>query len=517
MLNIDHGLPWVYHADEAYHFTNRAVGIAGGDLNPHYFQNPSAYTYLLAALLQVRFAGHLVARYADDPTAVFVAARVVAALLCMLGVAAVYAVGRRLWGTAAGLAAAAILSFAFLPVAYSRLAVTDVGAFFPIALAAYAIVRVQEAGGRAWLIGAGVAIGAAVGFKYTAGLLVVPLGVAAWLAHRAGRARVSDVAWAAGAAALAFLVTTPFFLLDLHIALSQLKAQARAADLPKVGQSQGGGPGFYLHTLTWGLGWGALAAAIAGAALELRRNPTRAVLLALFPILLLLYISTAGRYFARWLMPAYPLLALFGGVAIARVAALAGPRPALRALVVTALLAAVLAQPVAADLRTARLLGREDTREATLRFLEHALPGARLVVEPAVPAGWPGGGFRVGFGPPPKTPRNRASGPTRFIRDLSPARVDAYRRAGFCTVVSFSLLRDRALADPRPRVRRYYRRLARESRVVFRASPYRPGAQPVPFDFDFSTHLYYPRAYERPGPDVTVYRLRGCPAPGPVS
>ena len=37
-----------------------------------------------------------------------------------------------------------------------------------------------------------------------------------------------------------------------------------------------------------------------------------------------------------------------------------------------------------------------------------------------------------------------------------------------------------------------------------------PGARPVPFDFDFSTHLYYPGAYQRPGPDVTIYRLRGC-------
>jgi hypothetical protein len=76
--------------------------------------------------------------------------------------------------------------------------------------------------------------------------------------------------------------------------------------------------------------------------------------------------------------------------------------------------------------------------------------------------------------------------------------------------VTLSFVRDRALATGRPRVRAYYRALAREGRVVFRASPYRAGAHPVPFDFDLSTHLFLPRAYERPGPDATVYRLRGC-------
>jgi hypothetical protein len=75
-----------------------------------------------------------------------------------------------------------------------------------------------------------------------------------------------------------------------------------------------------------------------------------------------------------------------------------------------------------------------------------------------------------------------------------------------------SLIRDRALARPTPRIKAYYRRLARESHVLFHASPYKPGARPVPFDFDISTHLYYPRAYERPGPEVTIYRLRDCGA-----
>ena len=40
-------------------------------------------------------------------------------------------------------------------------------------------------------------------------------------------------------------------------------------------------------------------------------------------------------------------------------------------------------------------------------------------------------------------------------------------------------------------------------------SPYEEGADPVPFSFDLSYNSY-PRAYERPGPTVRVYRLRDC-------
>jgi hypothetical protein len=514
--NIAHGLPFVYHADEAFHFTSRAVAMFGGDLNPHYFQNPSAFTYLLHGVLRLTGGGDVAAAYARDPTGAFLTGRILATVLCLLGAAGVFAVGRRLWGPAAGVAAAAVLTFAFLPVAYSRLALTDVAVFLPIALALYATIRVREDGARRWFLLAGAAIGLAVGVKYTAGLLVVPLLVAAWLRARGGQPGVlREAAFGLALAAVVFLATTPYFLLDLRVALYQLKVQQQAASLPKLGPAaQDGTVVFYLRTLTWGLGWGAALAAAAGLVWEWRRDRTRAVLLALFPLLLFVYLSTAGRSFARWLMPAYPVLALFAGVALARLAGAVSRRPAIRAGALVVLLAAVLAQPIAIDLHTARVLGRTDTRQLTREHLLAALPrSARVVVEPAFPVGYFGGRLRLGFGPPPKTATFRAGSVTRFIVSLRPQRIDRYRRAGYCVVVSTSDVRERARARRDPRIDAYYRRLARESRVEFRASPYRRGAAPVPFDFDLSTHLYEPSAYERPGPAVTIYRLRDCQAP----
>src|SRR5947207_6386563 len=110
--NNGYGLPYVYNVDEGSHFTARSVGMLNGDWNPHYFQNPSAFTYLADFALRLRFGQRAIDIFKVDPTSIYITTRTVAALLCMLGVVAVFWAGRRLWSTGTGLAAAALLTFA---------------------------------------------------------------------------------------------------------------------------------------------------------------------------------------------------------------------------------------------------------------------------------------------------------------------------------------------------------------------------------------------------------------------
>jgi hypothetical protein len=65
------------------------------------------------------------------------------------------------------------------------------------------------------------------------------------------------------------------------------------------------------------------------------------------------------------------------------------------------------------------------------------------------------------------------------------------------------------LVEPRaaPLAVAYYRALARRARAVYDVSPYGGGDGDAPsFNFDWSFD-YYPLAYSRPGPRMTVYRL----------
>ena len=530
LANNDYGLPYVYSADEGSHFTNRAVAMFGGDPNPGYFQNPSAFTYVVHGVLRLRDAFWPLGPYAVprqfsvDPASVWITGRSTAAVLCMLGVIAVFAAGRRLFGAREGLAAAAVLAFAFLPVAYSRVAVTDVGTFVGVAASVAFSLLALEGGRRRDYVLAGAAAGLAVGFKYTAGLVLLPLVIAGAVRARTASAREAAVGLGLGlaSAVAVLLVTTPYLLLDFTTARRQILGQAQTAgDFAKVGQAGDSGLLYYASSLTWGLGWLAAAAAVLGAVLVTRRSPWRGLALIVFPVALFLYLSMQSRFFGRWLLPVYPVLALLAGVGIARASeVLAARRAALGgaggALAFACVLLVVLAQPLAADLRTASLLGHLDTREVARDFLTDRFPpSARVVIEPAVPSRY----YRL-------VRQNRSLPPSRkqfvrgFIRDnresrldyaatLRPETVDLYRRTGFCMVMTMSLLRGRAERDRVPEALAYYRRLERESELVLALDPYRPGARPVPFHFDRS-YNYYPAAFNRPGPEVRVYRLSRC-------
>jgi hypothetical protein len=97
-----------------------------------------------------------------------------------------------------------------------------------------------------------------------------------------------------------------------------------------------------------------------------------------------------------------------------------------------------------------------------------------------------------------------------YERTLRPDLLDDYVKGGYCWVVVGSLQAGRAFAQPHeaPGAIAYYAALARRGRLVFHVSPFQRDARPVPFSFDWSID-YYPRQYHRPGPEMSVYRLRG--------
>src|SRR4051794_34666718 len=220
--NNGYRLPYVYNVDEGSHFTARAVGMLGGDWNPHYFQNPSAFTYLARFALGLRFGHSAIDAFKLDPSGIYETTREVAAVLCMVGVVAVFWAGKTLWNWSVAVAAAALLTFAFLPVTYSRIAVTDVGVLAPVALSLVGSVRVWEDGRLRWWLVAGVGAGLAVGFKYTAGGGVFPLAGASVSAPGGGgrggpgRLAARGARWGPAAGIPVFLDQPAFFFSFFH-------------------------------------------------------------------------------------------------------------------------------------------------------------------------------------------------------------------------------------------------------------------------------------------------------------
>jgi hypothetical protein len=539
LWGFQHGLPFVFNADENAHFVPRAIGMFGHSYNPNYFVNPPAFTYLVHLAFAWRWGGReeVGAAFAADPTDAFAIGRALAALLGTLAVGFLVWTGARLLGRGPALVAGALLAVAFLPVHYSHLALNDVPTLAGACLSLAGSAGVLRRGRRRDFALAGAGLGLACATKYTGGIVLLSLLAAAAFSPAPLPRRLFGVALAAGAALALFLVANPYSVLDAETFLRGLSKQSEAAgdEAGKLGQTYSNGYGYYLWTLTWGLGWLPLLFA-AGGAVWLALRDWRLALVLIGPVVVFwLFMGGQARFFARWLLPVYPLLCLLAAAGAA--AAAAGlvrllRRPRLAPVALAGLAALLLAQGLVLSIHNDLVLARTDTRELARAWMVRKVPeGAKVVVEPVFPDQWamdPGRPSRVtGNGNrwrkwPTSRSRVNNDGTIRrgegrlvkledYERTTRPQLVGSYERGGFCWVVTGSTQYGRAFAEPAevPNALRYYEELERRGDVVYRIRPWGPGDS-VSFSFDFSFN-YAPLAYERPGPEIVVHRLHDCP------
>jgi 4-amino-4-deoxy-L-arabinose transferase-like glycosyltransferase len=545
LWGVGQGLPYVYNLDESDHFVPHAVAMFRHGLDPHYFSNPPALTYLLHILFAVWFGGAsgVEHAYSHSPEDLYLVARVASAVLGTLAVWLLYLAGTRLFDRRVGLLAAALEAVAFLPVFYAHLALNDVPALAPLTLSLLGSAGVLRRGRALDYLIAGLGLGLACATKYTAGIALLPLLAAAAARHLdrdsphdAGAARALGVlpglAIAGVAALAAFLLANPYAVLDyqgFHRGLVHQSAVSGESQ-GKLGAPKGGGLPYYLWSLTWGLGWVPALAALGGALTIWRRRPRVAWMLVPPAVLFLLFMGLQGRYFGRWLLPIFPMLSLLAAFfALELVRGLAGRGPGLRSAALAVIVVVLCVQGLLYSVHSSLVLSRADTRNLTRTWMvAHVPAGSRIVVEPVVPNAWVSDSGRAGSGSEPRwvkyaslrTAIDPASGALEregrkvraedYERTLSPALLAYYERRGYCWVVTGSTQSGRAFADPSavPQAIAYYRALARQASVAYAASAYRRGHAPVPFGFDWSFD-YYPLAYSRPGPAMTMYRLHG--------
>ncbi len=541
LWGIRQGLPFSYNLDEASHFVPRAIAFTTHDLNPHYFLNPPAYSYLLHVVFELWFGGPdaLVRSYATDPTTVFVVARVVAAVLGTLAVWLTYLAAVRLTDRTIALLAAAIFGLAFLPIFYSHLALNDVPTLAPVAVSLYAIAGVMRLGRLRDYVLAGIGIGLAAATKYTGGFTVVCLAAAVVCNGAGGSVAVAlrRLGLALACALGAFVLANPYAVLDFSAFGYGISSQASLAagqDPVKLGTGPGSGLGYYLWTFTWGLGWGPTLAALGGTGLLFaRRRVALALVLLPGPVAFLIFMGAQQRYFGRWLMPVFPIVAILAAYGTVELVRLLVRRrwcsPAAAGALAAALL---LIQSLVVVIHDDSVLSRPDTRSLTRAWMVGHVPaGAKVVIEPVVPDNW---ATDVGAALPDTSTGDRwyryptwltdvdaqgrplPAGRRRFVvvdqyeRTLRPGLIDQYRAQGYCWLVVGSLQAGRAFAQPAaaPAAIAYYEELARRARVVFHVSPFSASARTVPFNFDWSID-YFPRQYRLPGPDMSVLRLFG--------
>jgi hypothetical protein len=223
----------------------------------------------------------------------------------------------------------------------------------------------------------------------------------------------------------------------------------------------------------------------------------------------MVFMGAQSGFYGRLLLPIFPLLILLAAFGVVDSAALLARRLGWAPLpVLAAFTVLVSLQSVIHVIHMNVALGRTDTRAQASEWMQANVPlgegfvNQGVLVAPMLDLDQDIGGIQNHW-----EIIEQKSGEAVYP---FPKWLDEFESQAVCWVSASSLYYDRVLLDQHlvERSAEYYRQLESRGEVVFRASPYRTGAEPVPFNFDLSTNLY-PLNFERPGGEVVIYRLHG--------
>ncbi len=332
LYGIDFGFPYLYDQDENDFVEPALQMLANRDPNPGYFQHPASTTiYMLAATYAGIFGlGYLTGIYdspqafADqlyqDPTVVYLAGRLEIVLFGTASVLLVYLIGRRVLNPTFGLLAALLTAVAPLHIWISQLIRTDVmTGFFALAAFWFCLNILDQGRWRDYLL-AGVFTALAIMTKYPAVVFALTIVVAHGLTVTQWRniRQHSKLVGSGIATVLAAFITSPFLFLDFQETLRDVTFEMRGEHLSATGEG-------FLPNLLWYIGHPlldnltliGLGLVVLGIGAGWFSRDRRKLILTVFPIAFLLFISILSLRQERWPVPILPFMTLLAAAGAA--------------------------------------------------------------------------------------------------------------------------------------------------------------------------------------------------------
>lgn len=394
-------LPNLYHPDEPTNLGVVARIVTSGDLNPHFFAYPSLFLYLHALpYLPGQLLGGafglptmpssitdrigLGVSLATDP-APYVLARSITALLSAVGIVLLFFAVRRLTSsTIAALLSAALLAASPIFLQNSVYATPDVPATTAVVVVLFLAVRAADSPSRAAYVWAGIAVGLAMSLKYNAVLSGVMVLLVA-IRHREGRLLDRRFWWAVLAACIAFILTTPFSVLDPVAFIRGAGGEVLHYRTGHLGM-EGDTPSFYANLLITTEPF-VVVGAVASLAL-VRRRGWQLALVWSFPLLYALSVGMLAVRNDRTIMLIIPMLCALSAIAVTGFASALKRRGA-RAVGWVAAVAVVLAGLGVATMQGVRVVqvanGIDNRALAQVWINDHVPPGAVILMDAYAP------------------------------------------------------------------------------------------------------------------------------------
>jgi hypothetical protein len=230
---VPHGLPYIYHPDEPIGVTTALRMLKRSDLDPHFFGYGSLFFYLntfadllyylagkalgaFHAAAEMR-APQMLARgvgHTAMPTLVIVD-RLVSVLAGTLCVPVAYSLGSLLADRSVGLLAAVFVALSPMMVLHSIFVTPNMLATLMVMVTSLALLRLAPTSRWPSFLAVGAAFGGAVASKYNDLVLAVPCVTAFLTLYGRRTWKEGKVYLTLTAAAMAFLVCTPYAVLNL--------------------------------------------------------------------------------------------------------------------------------------------------------------------------------------------------------------------------------------------------------------------------------------------------------------
>lgn len=402
------GLPQSYIPDEYDYVHSYLVMIKRGDMNPRWWHHPSVQPYVnvLADLVMYysqassgRWPSIQALQVEDALLWGRVAAGVIPGTLAVL---AAFFLGRRLFGTTAGLLSAAILAVAPGVVEVSQYNKPDSLLVLFCALSVLTTLVYLDVGGARLALAAGAVVGFTVAVKYNGALVLLPFLAAVAFRHGLRLFAKPDLYLGGVGTVAGFTLGCPYFYADLKRFLEHVGSGIYSYGYLGL-EGATGVDNWYNHAsyaVRYGAGLWAVLASLLGLAIALYRIDRRIAVFLTFPILYYGFYSSQKILFAGNIVPVYPFFAVLAGYGIAEaVPFLSGflqrqrrvvlPRAsalALQPFLLAAVTVLVLWFPISMSRLHNRLATLPDTGTLANQWIEsHFPPGTGFGVERETP------------------------------------------------------------------------------------------------------------------------------------
>jgi hypothetical protein len=326
-------LPFAPENDEARFVRAAGRMVVARDLDPQWFGHPgSTVIYPLAVLYAlpgiIPGVGYhwlptsdLLGEYQPGHARFYLIGRLMSIAYFVATIPLVYILGRDVFGWRAGLIGAWFSSIVPLAVSHAQVVRTDSAATFFGVFALVLCLRLLDFPTLRNQMTAAFVIGLAIATRYFMISLLAAFVVANLVNLRTGRLSWMQlarfVATGIAIALPAFLISTPYFVLDVPAVRRDLLLEAEPTHLGADGLSFFGNLAWYFfEALTNDLTLPLAFLAAIGLGMIARNHNSKQTVLAMFAFLFLVVISSSSLHWHRWTIQVIPLFCLFAAHAL---------------------------------------------------------------------------------------------------------------------------------------------------------------------------------------------------------